>query len=156
MNLRVVMLSIVGILIVVGITFVFRSHNTEHFTSEETRTALNEIGQFLTATYQKIDYIDDSLDRLSENPHRAPTIIEYAKHNLQQITAQLTSGECSMYNQLKELANNIEELVADEEEKTAFKETIQDFNNQQEQLLSYLQEVQNKAEVAAETLAFNR
>lgn len=152
MNRRKWLLSIIGIVTVIAICFIFFKHDntpagtpTQNPTiniknEENARTALNEIGQFLTKSYEIIDCIEEELNLLRESPENATATVEKAKAAI----AQTSLGESSINDRLKIIASQIDQLAIEDDIKTAFKETIQDFTDQQENLTTYIHSVEEK------------
>jgi hypothetical protein len=148
-------LCFIGITSVIAICFLFfNKKNGPSYTQkplvstninseENARTALNEIGQFLTQSYEIVDCIDEELNILSGSPENATVIIEKSKEALAQIAGQLAQGT-SLADELKTIANRIDQLKIEDDQKIAFKETIQDFENQQKKLATYIYSVEEK------------
>jgi len=105
MNIREWLLSIIGITTVIAVCFIFFKNtnapiNTSKTTSainitneESARTALNEVGQFLTKSYEIVDCIDEELNFLSTTPENAATTIEKAKEAIKYFRWRLESFE---------------------------------------------------------------
>ncbi len=162
MNTRKWLLSLIGVATVIAVCFIFFKNNnapmsaskssaTKCITNEENaRTALNEIGQFLTKSYEIIDCIDQELNLVHESTADSAATFQKAKDAIAQTSGQLAAGESSIGDRLKAIEGQIDQLAIEDDAKTAFKETIQDFNDQQENLITYIHSVQEKISLMQE------